>query len=530
MLDILVSEKMRETLYKKLEESRKKALLGGGPEAIEKQHQKGKMTARERIEYLLDQGTFSEIDMFVTHRSSEFGLDKKKAFGDGVVTGFGRIDGRKVFIVSQDFTFLGGSLGEMHAAKIVKTMQMALSVGAPIVFLNDSGGARIQEGVDSLKGYGDIFYMNVQASGVIPQIAAIMGPTAGGAVYSPALMDFILMTRKTSFMFITGPKVVKAAIGEEVDEFSLGGAEVHETKSGVASLVGEDDKEVLDLIKKLLSYLPSNNLQDPPYIETGDPPEREDGELDSIIPDDPLKPYDVKEVIERVFDKGSFLEIQPKWAPNAVIGFARLGGHVVGVVANQPAYLAGSLDIDSSDKIARFVRTLDAFNIPIVTLVDVPGFLPGTVQEHGGIIRHGAKILYAYSEATVPKLTVIMRKAYGGAYIAMSSRHLGADYVVAWPTAEIAVMGPEGAVEILYRKQIAQIKDPDERKRYIDEIVKEYREKLATPYMAASRGYVDDIIFPRETRRKLYRALEVLRSKREVRVRTPPKKHGNMPV
>jgi len=523
-------ETSRKKLFEQLEEMREKARLGGGKEAIEKQHSKGKMTARERIDYLLDPGSFTEIDMFVTHRATGFGMEKRIGYGDGVVTGFGKIDGRKVFIVSQDFTFLGGSLGEMHAKKIVKTMKSALSVGAPIIFLNDSGGARIQEGVDSLKGYGDIFYMNVQASGVIPQIAAIMGPTAGGAVYSPALMDFILMTRKTSFMFITGPKVVKAAIGEQVDEFTLGGATVHEEKSGVASLIGEDDKDVLDKIKLLLSYLPSNNVQDPPYVDTGDPIDRADKELDAIIPDDPMKPYDVKEVISRIFDKGSFLEIQPKWAPNAVIGFARLGGRVVGVIANQPAYLAGSLDIDSSDKISRFVRILDSYNIPIVTLVDVPGFLPGTMQEHGGIIRHGAKILYAYSEATVPKLTVIMRKAYGGAYIAMSSRHLGADYVVAWPTAEIAVMGPEGAVEILYRKQIAQIEDPEERNQFIQKIVSEYREKLATPFMAASRGYIDDVVKPSETREKLARALEVFLSKREVRVRTPPKKHGIMPV
>ncbi len=523
------SEELRG-IYKKLIEMREKAKLGGGPEAIEKQHQKGKLTARERIEKLVDPDSFVEIDMFVTHRATGFGMEKRKALGDGVVTGFAKIDGRPVFIAAQDFTFMGGSLGEAHAAKIVKTMQTALSVGAPMIFLNDSGGARIQEGVDSLKGYGDIFYLNVQASGVIPQIAAIMGPCAGGAVYSPALMDFIIMTRKTSFMFITGPRVVKAAIGEEVDEFSLGGADVHATKSGIASLVGEDDEEVLALIKKLLSYLPSNNAQDPPYVDTGDPVDRFDTELDNLVPEDPMKPYDVRDVINLLFDKGSFLEIFPSWAPNAVIGFARLGGHVVGVVANQPMYMAGSLDINASDKIARFVRFLDSFNIPIITLVDVPGFIPGTQQEHNGIIRHGAKVIYAYSEATVPKLTVIMRKAYGGAYIAMSSRHLGADYVVAWPTAEIAVMGPEGAAEVLYRKELAKLTDPEERKRFLEKLVKEYREKLATPFMAASRGYIDDVVLPSETRYKLARALEVLKTKREVRIRTPPKKHGIMPV
>jgi acetyl-CoA carboxylase carboxyltransferase component len=520
----------KEDLFTLLLAKREEAFLGGGKEAIDKQHQSGKMTARERIEYLLDPGSFTEIDMFVTHRAVGFEMEKRVGLGDGVVTGFGRVNGRPVFIAAQDFTFMGGSLGEKQAEKIVKTMRTALSVGAPMIFLNDSGGARIQEGVDSLKGYGEIFYMNVMASGVIPQIAAIMGPCAGGAVYSPALMDFIVMTRGTSYMFITGPRVVKAALGEEVDEQSLGGADIHATKSGIASLVGKDDKETLDLIKKLLSYLPSNNAEDPPYLPTDEPTDKEVPELDAVLPDDPDKPYDVKEVITRVVDKDSFFEIFPHWAPNTVIGFARLGGRVVGIVANQPNYLAGSLDIDSSDKIARFVRFLDAFNIPIITFVDVPGFMPGTMMEHGGIIRHGAKILYAYSEATVPKLTVILRKAYGGAYIAMGSRHLGADYVVAWPTAEIAVMGPAGAVEILYRKEISQIKDPQERAKFVEKITQEYKEKLATPFFAAARGYIDDVILPRETRAKLYRALEVLSTKREVRVRVPPKKHANMPV
>lgn len=520
----------KEELYKLLFMKREEAALGGGKEAIEKQHQAGKMTARERIEYLLDPETFNEIDAFVTHRAVGFGMEKRLGLGDGVVTGFGKINNRPVFIAAQDFTFMGGSLGEKQAEKIVKIMRMALSVGAPMIFLNDSGGARIQEGVDSLKAYGEIFYMNVAASGVIPQIAAIMGPCAGGAVYSPALMDFIIMTKGISYMFITGPRVVKAAIGEEVDEQTLGGPEIHQTKSGMASLVGRDDKETLDLIKKLLTYLPSNNAEDPPYVPTDDPVDRADKELDALLPDDPDKPYDVKEVILRVFDKDSFFEIFPHWAMNAVIGFARLGGRTVGVVANQPAYLGGSLDIDSSDKISRFVRFLDAFNIPIITFVDVPGFMPGTLMEHGGIIRHGAKILFAYSEATVPKLTVIMRKAYGGAYIAMGSRHLGGDYVVAWPTAEIAVMGPAGAVEVLYRKEISDIKDPQERAAYIQRITQEYKEKLASPYFASGRGYIDDIILPSETRKKLYRALEFLSTKRETRIRVPPKKHAVMPV
>jgi len=520
----------KEDLYKLLLSKREEAMLGGGKEAIDKQHKEGKMTARERIEYLMDPGSFTEIDMFVTHRATGFGIEKRIGLGDGVVAGFGKVGGRPIFIAAQDFTFLGGSLGEKQAEKIVKTMRTALSVGAPMIFLNDSGGARIQEGVDSLKGYGDIFYMNVMSSGVIPQIAAIMGPCAGGAVYSPALMDFILMTQRTSYMFITGPRVVKAALGEEVDELSLGGAEVHSTKSGIASLVGKDDKETLDLIRRLLSYIPSNNTEEPPYVKTDDPVERADPELDSILPDDPDKPYDVKEVITRVVDAGSFFEIFPHWAQNAVVGFARLGGRVVGIIANQPNYMAGSLDIDSSDKIARFVRFLDSFNIPVITFVDVPGFMPGTAQEHGGIIRHGAKILFAYSEATVPKLTVILRKAYGGAYIAMSSRHLGADYVVSWPTAEIAVMGPAGAVEILYRKEISAITDPEERKKFVEKVTEEYKEKLATPYMAAARGYIDDVILPRETRNKLFKALEIISTKREIRIRTPPKKHANMPV
>ncbi len=515
---------------KLLRELREKAMLGGGPEAIKKQHARGKLTARERIELLADPGSFVEFDMLVKHRATEFGMEKRVALGDAVVTGLAKVNGRNVVVIAQDFTFMGGSLGEMHAAKIVKAMQFALSIGAPVIFLNDSGGARIQEGVDSLKGYGDIFYMNVMASGVIPQIAAIMGPCAGGAVYSPALMDFIIMTKKTSFMFITGPRVVKAAIGEVVNEFQLGGAEVHATKSGIASLVAEDDKHAIELIKKLLSYLPSNNMEDPPVVPTSDDPERRESELDNIVPPDPTKPYDMYKVIELVVDLGSFFEIFPQWARTVIIGFARLNGRTVGIVANNPAAFAGVLDIDSSDKIARFVRFCDAFNIPIITFVDVPGYMPGTRQEHGGIIRHGAKVLYAYSEATVPKITVIVRKAYGGAYIAMGSKHLGADFVMAWPTAEIAVMGPEGAAEIIWRKELAAAKTPEERKQLLDKLVKEYRAKLANPYVAAARGYIDSVIEPSETRPMLIKVLEYFLTKRDIKVRVPPKKHGLMPV
>jgi len=504
--------------------------LRGDPRAVEKQHAKGKLTARERIELLVDPGTFVEFDMFVKHRATEFGMDKRVALGDGVVTGWGLIDGRPAVVIAQDFTFMGGSLGEMHAAKIVKAMQYALEAGVPIIFLNDSGGARIQEGVDALKGYGDVFYMNVVASGVVPQIAAIMGPCAGGAVYSPALMDFVIMTRRTSFAFITGPRVVRAVTGEQVDEFSLGGADVHATKSGFAHLVAEDDKHAIQLIKALLSYLPLNCMEDPPVIDTGDDPEREESELDDIVPSDPTKVYDMHRIIELVVDRGTFFELMPSFAPNAIIGFARMNGRTVGIVANNPAYLGGVLDIDSSDKIARFVRFCDAFNIPIVTFVDTPGYLPGVAQEHGGIIRHGAKVLYAYSEATVPKITVIVRKAYGGAYIAMGSKHLGADFVIAWPTAEIAVMGPEGAAEIIWRKELEKVASPEERKELLKKLTEEYRKKFANPYVAASRGYVDAVVEPRETRRIVIRALEFFTSKRDVKKPRLPKKHGLMPV
>ncbi|MEM1619241.1 MAG: carboxyl transferase domain-containing protein [Fervidicoccaceae archaeon] len=513
-----------------LRRARERARLGGGPEEIAKQHERGKLTARERIELLLDPGSFVEIDAFVTHRAHGFGMEERRVYGDGVVVGFGEVAGRKVAVAAQDFTFMGGSLGEMHAAKIVKIAQLALSCGVPIVFLNDSGGARIQEGIDSLKGYGEIFYMNVMASGVIPQISAIMGPCAGGAVYSPALTDFVVMVKRTSFMYVTGPRVVKAAIGEEVDHFQLGGADVHASKSGVAHFVAESDEDALALVRRLLSYLPSNNAEDPPYVDTGDDPERRDPELDAIVPSDPQKPYSMREIIERVLDHDTFLEVHATWARNAIVGFGRLSGRVVGVVANNPEFMAGVLDIDSSDKIARFVRFCDAFNVPIVTFVDTPGYLPGTRQEHGGIIRHGAKVLYAYSEATVPKLTVITRKAYGGAYIAMASKHLGADYVVAWPTAEIAVMGPKEAAEIIHRKELEAAGSEERRRELLESFEREYREKLATPFFAASRGYVDDVIEPSETRPKLARTLELLLSKRELRMNPPLRKHGNIPL
>lgn len=507
---------------------REQAKLGGGIEKIELQHKAGKLTAWERIELLVDKGTFLELGRYVRHRVTEFGMGEKFAYGDGVATGLGEVNGRRVAIYSQDFTFMGGSVGEMHAQKIADLIDMAVKLGIPIIGLNDSGGARIQEGVDSLKGYGEIFYRNVMASGVVPQIVAIMGPCAGGAVYSPALADFIIMVRKTSYMFITGPKVVKAATGEDVTFEELGGAEIHASKSGVAHFIVKDDKEAIEVIKRLLSYLPSNNVEDPPYLDTSDDPFREDEALNNIVPEDPEEPFEMKEIIGILFDKGSFFEVQEHFAPNAIIGFARLAGHVVGVVANQPAYMAGVLDINSSDKISRFVSFCDSFNIPIITLVDVPGFLPGTVQEHGGVIRHGAKIIYAYASSTVPKITVIVRKAYGGAYISLGSKHLGADIVFAWPSAEIAVMGPEGAVEIIYRDEIAST-PPMEREKMIRKFVDDYRKKVTTPYLAASRGYIDDVIMPSETRKILVQSLLHLLSKRE-RKPYPPKKHGVPPV
>ena len=507
-----------------LREIKEKAMLGGGKERIEKQHKQGKLTARERIELLLDDDSFVEMDALIVHRCHDFGMDKKVIPGDGVVTGYGKIDGRLVYVFSQDFTVFGGSLGEMFAQKITKVMDLALQNGAPLIGLNDSGGARIQEGVVSLGGYAEIFFRNVVASGVIPQISAIMGPCAGGAVYSPAMTDFIFMVDKTSHMFITGPDVIKTVTGEIVSFDELGGAMTHNAKSGVAQFFSENEEECLQMIRKLMSYIPSNNLDDPPRFESKDDPERIDMELVNIIPDDPNKPYDMKDVIIRVVDDGDFFEVHPYWAQNIVVGFARLNGYPIGIVGNQPNHLAGCLDINSSTKGARFVRFCDAFNIPLLTFEDVPGFLPGTNQEYGGIIRNGAKLLYAFCEATVPKMTVITRKAYGGAYDVMNSKHIRADINFAWPCAEIAVMGPQGAVNIIFRKELANAEDPKKRR---EELVAEYREKFASPYIAAQRGYVDDVIEPQETRPRLINALESLLNKRESR---PAKKHGNIPL
>jgi propionyl-CoA carboxylase beta chain len=506
-----------------LNEIRAQSRLGGGMERIEAQHKKGRLTARERLDLLLDKGSFREVDAFVVHRTHDFDLDKQKFIGDSVVTGWGTIEGRLVYVFSQDFTVFGGSLGEVHAEKICKIMDMAMKNGAPIIGLNDSGGARIQEGVVSLGGYADIFLRNTLASGVIPQISAIMGPCAGGAVYSPALTDFIFMTRNSSYMFVTGPDVVKAVTHEEVTQEELGGASVHSEKSGVCHVAADSEADTLYLIRKLLSYLPQNNMEDPPFMP-GDDPLRMEEQLDTLIPDDANKPYDIKDVVRLIVDNGQFLEIHENYAMNIVVGFARLGGHSIGIVANQPAVLAGVLDIDASEKAARFVRFCDAFNIPLLTFVDVPGFLPGTNQEHHGIIRSGAKLLYAYCEATVPKLTVITRKAYGGAYDVMSSKHIRGDVNLAWPSAEIAVMGPEGAVNIIFRKELEKAKDPVKKRA---ELVAEYKEKFANPYVAAARGYVDDVIEPRETRPRLINALEMLNNKRDA---NPAKKHGNIPL
>ncbi len=503
---------------------RKEAQLGGGQARIDRQHAKQKLTARERIDILVDSGSWHEIDMFVTHRTVGYGMEKQKYLGDAVVTGWGRIDGRIVYVYAQDFTVFGGSLGQVHAEKIVKLQEMAMKNGAPIIGLMDSGGARIQEGVVSLAGFADIFLRNVLASGVVPQISCIMGPCAGGAVYSPALTDFIIMVQESSHMFITGPGVVKAATREEVSFETLGGAMTHNTVSGVSHLAAENEEDALFLIRELLTYLPANNLEDPPHRPTADDPLRTDRALDSIVPEDPGRPYDMKQVILRLVDDGRFFEIHAHWAQNILVGFARLGGQSVGIVAQQPNVLAGVLDIDSATKGARFVRFCDAFNVPLVVLEDVPGFLPGVSQEHGGIIRHGAKLLYAFAEATVPKITVITRKAYGGAYCVMNPRHLRADLVLAWPTAEIAVMGPEGAVNIISRHELAASPDPESRKA---ELVAEYRERFANPYVAASRGYVDDVIEPHQTRPRLIQALNRLRSKRD---NLPLKKHGNMPL
>ena len=501
---------------------RERARAGGGKTRIDQQHARGKLTARERIELLLDAGSFVEIDAFVTARGDD--QDPEAILGDGVVTGHGLIDGRPAFVFSQDFTVFGGSLSEAYAAKICKLMDLAMKVGAPIVGLNDSGGARIQEGVVSLGGYADIFLRNTLASGVVPQISVVMGPCAGGAVYSPAITDFTVMVEGTSYMFVTGPNVVKAVTHEDVDAERLGGATTHTTLSGVAHLAARDEASALADARQILSYLPANNLDDAPRVTSRDPVERRDAELDSIVPDDPAQPYDMRTVIDRVVDDGVFLEIQPGWAQNILIGFARLGGRSVGIVAQQPAVLAGALDIDASTKAARFVRTCDCFNIPLVTFVDVPGFLPGVDQEHGGIIRHGAKLLFAYCEATVPKLTVITRKAYGGAYDVMSSKHIRGDLNIAWPTAEIAVMGPEGAVNVIYRDQIDAAVDPAAER---DRLVTDYQTRFANPYVAASRGYIDDVILPSETRPRLIAGLDVLATKRDT---NPPKKHGNIPL
>jgi len=503
---------------------RREARLGGGENKIETQHQKGKLTARERLELLLDKDSFEEFDMFVTHRSTDFGLAEKKIFGDGVVTGCGTIDGRKVFVFSQDFTVFGGSLSEAHAEKICKIMDMAMKVGAPVIGLNDSGGARIQEGVVSLGGYADIFLRNTLASGVVPQVSVILGPCAGGAVYSPAITDFTIMVKKTSYMFVTGPNVVKTVTHEQVTSEELGGAMTHATKSGVAHFACENEADAITTLRKLIGYFPQNNLEDPPFIENDDPVDRTEEALNTIVPDNPNKSYDIKEVIHHIVDFGEFLEVHADYATNIVVGFARLGGRSIGIIANQPAVLAGCLDINSSSKAARFIRFCDAFNIPILTFEDVPGFLPGTDQEHGGIIKNGAKLLYAYCEATVPKVTVITRKAYGGAYDVMNSKHIRGDMNYAWPTAEIAVMGPKGAVEIIFRKEFADVNNPEKE---VEKKTEEYRDKFANPFIAAGRGYLDDIIEPRMTRPRLIRAFEMLETKKDS---NPPKKHGNIPL
>ena len=514
--------KIQELLTK-----REQAKLGGGQKRIDSQHKKGKLTARERIELLLDEGSFEEFDMFVTHNCRDFGIENETYLSDGVVTGYGTIDGRIVYVFSQDFTVFGGSLSEAYAQKICKLYDKALKMGAPVIGINDSGGARIQEGVRSLAGYAEIFQRNIMASGVVPQISAIFGPCAGGAVYSPALTDFIFMTKKNSYMFVTGPKVVKTVTGEVVTEDELGGAMVHGSKSGVNHFVAEDEQEGILLIRKLLSYLPQNNLEEPPFTPCADPIDRLDDNLNTIIPDNPNKPYDVKDIIHSIVDDAEFLEVQRHYAPNIVIGYAKFNGMSVGIVANQPNYLAGVLDINASRKAARFIRFCDAFNIPIVTLVDVPGFLPGTAQEYGGIILHGAKLLFAYGEATVPKVTVTLRKSYGGAHDVMSSKQLRGDINYAWPTAEIAVMGPKGAIEVLFQKDLKAITDEKEKSDFIQKKEDEYKEKFANPYNAAKYGYIDDVIEPRNTRFRIIRALQSLATKKDT---NPPKKHSNLPL
>jgi propionyl-CoA carboxylase beta chain len=517
-------EPMKRDLLKELRDLKEKARKGGGDKRIDDQHKKGKLTARERLEILLDPDTFEEVDALVEHRSTDFGLDRQRIPGDGVVTGSGRIFGRLVFVFSQDFTVFGGSLSEAHAEKICKIMDMALKVGAPVIGLNDSGGARIQEGVVSLGGYADIFLRNTLVSGVIPQISAVLGPCAGGAVYSPAITDFVFMVKNTSYMFVTGPNVVKTVTHEDVSFEDLGGAMTHASKSGVAHFASENEIECLQSVRRLVTFIPSNNLGETPAIDCADDPARREERLNSIIPENPNKPYDMREVIRLIVDEGDFMEVHEHYAANILVGFSRLGGRAVGIVANQPAVLAGVLDIDSSIKAARFVRFCDAFNIPLVVFEDVPGFLPGTDQEWRGIIKHGAKLLYAFSEATVPKITVITRKAYGGAYDVMNSKHIRGDFNFAWPTAEIAVMGPKGAVEIIFKKEIDKAPDREEA---IALKVEEYRKKFANPYIAAARGYLDDVIEPRTTRERLIRSLDVLRNKVDS---NPRKKHGNIPL
>ena len=514
-----VAERIEE-----LRRRREEALAGGGPEAVQKQHARGKLTARERIDLLLDRGSFVETDQLTRHRVHEFGMEQHRPYGDGVVTGWGTIDGRKVFVFSQDFTVFGGSLGEVMSEKMCKIMDLAVATGAPVIGINDSGGARIQEGATSLAGYGYVFDRNVRASGVVPQISLIMGPCAGGAVYSPAITDFVYMVRDTSYMFITGPDVIKAVTGEDVSFEQLGGALTHATRSGVCHFVAEDEEDCLAQVRYLLSFLPSNNLEDPPSYPSDDDPDRRDESMNEIVPTSSREPYDMRAVIQKTVDGGVFYEVQALYAMSILVGFARLDGRTIGVVANQPKVLAGTLDIESSEKAARFIRFCDAFNIPIVTFEDVPGFLPGTGQEYGGIIRHGAKLLYAFSEATVPKMTVITRKAYGGAYVVMNSKHLRADVSYAWPTAEIAVMGPEGAVNIVNRREIEAAEDKATRRK---ELIAEYERRFANPYIAAERGYVDAVIEPAETRAVLIRALRMLATKRES---VPPRKHGNIPL
>jgi propionyl-CoA carboxylase beta chain len=520
-------EKVPDTFDEKLEQlerRREEAIHSASEAAIEKQHAKGKLTARERIDKLLDPGSFQELDTFVRHRTTDFDMGKNRPWGDAVVTGHGTIDGRPVAVFSQDFTVFGGSLGEVMAEKMCKVMDLAAKIGCPVIGINDSGGARIQEGVVSLGAYGDVFVRNVQCSGVIPQISLIMGPCAGGAVYSPAMTDFIFMVKETSHMFITGPEVIKTVTGEDVDFESLGGAMTHNTKSGVAHFAADDEEQCLEDARFLMSFLPQNNLELPPRVESADPHDRMDEALDSIVPDSPNKPYDMRDVVSLIVDDGEFFEVQEHFARNIVVGLSRLGGRPVGIVGNQPAQMAGVLDINASEKAARFVRFCDAFNIPLVTFTDVPGFLPGTSQEWGGIIRHGAKLLYAFTEATVPKLTVVTRKAYGGAYDVMNSKHMLADFNFAWPQAEVAVMGPEGAVNIIHRRDIAGSPTPDERR---SKLISDYKARFANPYSAAERGYIDDVIIPHETRPKLIKALETLQTKR---VPGPKRKHGNIPL